>query len=196
MKAVSRRKFLAIGVVAFNLGLALIGRGSAVQLLGSAAAVALGTVALFPLALVSKIAHWLDWPSLRKMAGVGFLLVGLAWSTILAFILGSPLSREDIRNALAYCDAARPSLDAYQAAHGRYPEQWQDLTLPGRPPLLLAGPFRLRTCARPFYQPLEDGRSYRFEFPDPRFATAIIHSSPGTSTWLLEDSDGPRPLRR
>ncbi len=195
MKAVSRRTFLAIGVVAFNLGFALIGRGSAGQLLISLAAMALGAVLLFPLALARKLADWLAWPRLRKLAGVGFLLVGLAWSTILAFLLGSPLAREDIRNAIAFCDAARPRLEAYRSSQGRYPEQWEDLALPDRPPLLLTHPYWFGPADRPFYLPAGEGGSYGFEFHDPRFAFGVIHSSSATTTWLMEGSDGAQPLQ-
>ncbi|NLI78412.1 MAG: hypothetical protein GX442_18485 [Candidatus Riflebacteria bacterium] len=195
MQAVSRRKFLTIGVVAFNLGFALIGRGSAGQLLVSLAAMALGALLLFPLALARKLAVWLSWPRFRKLVGVGFLLVGLAWSTLLAFFLGSPLAREDIRNAIAFCDAARPRLEAYRSSQGRYPEQWEDLALQERPPLLLTHPFWFGPAARPFYRPAGDGQTYRFEFLDPRFAFGIIHASSATTTWLMEGSDGARPLQ-
>lgn len=147
--------------------------------------------------LIGAVPPWLlawrcDWPRVRTVAVWLMVLAGIAYSTILGFLLGSYLAKRDIRAGIAFGDSLVPRLEEFRKAHQQYPESLDLVPGLASPPAVLFGP--LGPARGRFYWPATDRGSFRIEFPDPRFTTEWIFFDSAVPGWQRKNADSTGPF--
>jgi len=185
-------------VVVGNAVLAFFGRGSAEQFMLHLGCWLGATLIFFLSFPVWFFAHRYEWERTEKVARWVLIVVALGYSTVLAFIIGSPLAKRDIRSGVGFCEALAPKLEEFRKAHQSYPERLDQLdaaTGQASLPEILFAPFWWGAVRTHFYRPSPDLTSFRFEFRDPRFISEWITYDSTRPGWWRHNSDSSSPFR-